>query len=50
MKTLGYEIDRKQISQMIEFLDQKGEGEKKGVITKESFKKFMTARLDYRDP
>ncbi len=32
MKSLGYEIDKKQISQMIEYLDK--ENEKKGVITK----------------
>ena len=48
MKSLGYEIDKKQISQMIDFLDK--DHEKKGVITREAFKKFMSARMDYRDP
>lgn len=41
MKELGYEIDKRQVTQMIEFLDETG----KGVITKEAFLKFMTARL-----
>lgn len=45
MKVLGYEVDRKQVQEMISSLD---EGDK-GVISKEEFKKFMTARLDYRD-
>ena len=41
MKELGYEIDKRQILQMIEFF---GDGSK-GVITKEAFMRFMTARL-----
>ena len=32
MKSLGYEVDRRQISDMINFLDMNGQ--KKGVITK----------------
>ena len=41
MKELGYEIDKRQVTQMIEFLDETG----KGIITKDAFLKFMTARL-----
>ncbi len=41
MKELGYEIDKRQVAQMIEFLDEGG----KGIITKDAFLKFMTARL-----
>lgn len=52
MKTLGYQIDKKQVSQMIDFLDDTN----KGIITKDAFIKFMTARMvqnallqDFRD-
>lgn len=41
MKALGYEIDKRQVSQMIEYLDEGN----KGVITKENFLRFMTGRL-----
>jgi Ca2+-binding EF-hand superfamily protein len=41
MKELGYEIDKRQVTQMMEYLDESG----KGIITKEVFLKFMTARL-----
>jgi Ca2+-binding EF-hand superfamily protein len=41
MKELGYEIDKRQVAQMIEFLDENG----KGIITKDAFLKFMTARM-----
>lgn len=41
MKSLGYEVDKKQVTQMIEFLDEGN----KGVIPKESFLKFMTGRM-----
>ena len=41
MKQLGYEVDKKQITQMIEHLDESN----KGHVTKEAFMKFMTARL-----
>ena len=41
MKELGYEIDKRQITQMLEYFDESG----KGLITKDAFIKFMTARL-----
>lgn len=41
MKELGYEIDKRQVAQMIEYLDESS----KGIISKEAFLKFMTARL-----
>jgi hypothetical protein len=41
MKELGYEIDKRQVAQMVEFLDEGA----KGIITKDAFLKFMTARL-----
>jgi|JI6StandDraft_1071083.scaffolds.fasta_scaffold721950_1 Ca2+-binding EF-hand superfamily protein len=41
MKSLGYEIDKRQVTQMIEYLDEGN----KGVISKDSFIKFMTGRL-----
>ena len=43
MKILGYEVDKKQVQEMITALDESGRGN----ITKEEFKKFMTARLVY---
>ena len=41
MKTLGYQVEQKQVQEMISALDESG----KGVISKEGFKKFMTARM-----
>ena len=41
MKVLGYEVDRKQVQEMLAAPDEKGNG----VISKDEFKKFMTARL-----
>ena len=43
MKALGYEIDKRQVEQMVEYLDEGS----KGVISKEAFLRFMTARLVY---
>ena len=41
MKILGYEVDKKQVQEMMGALDEQGNGN----ISKEEFKKFMTARL-----
>ena len=41
MKILGYEVDKKQVQEMLAALDESGNGS----ITKDEFKKFMTARL-----
>lgn len=41
MKILGYAVDRKQVQEMLGALDERGNGN----ITKDEFKKFMTARL-----
>ena len=48
MKSLGYEIDRRQINQMIDYLGR--QDERKGVITKDAFKKFMSAKMHINDP
>jgi Ca2+-binding EF-hand superfamily protein len=49
MKSLGYEIDKRQINQMIDYLDRE-EDVKKGVITKDAFKRFMSAKMHIHDP
>ena len=41
MKALGYQVEPKQVQEMISALDEGG----KGAISKEGFKKFMTARM-----
>ena len=41
MKVLGYQVEQKQVQEMISALDESG----KGVISKDGFKKFMTARM-----
>ena len=41
MKVLGYQVEPKQVQEMISALDEGG----KGAISKDGFKKFMTARM-----